>query len=179
MTAYVAFLRGINVGGNKPIKMADLQKAFESLGFRNVKTILASGNVLFAALKTPQSDLVQEIEEKLRETFGHEVGVLLRTIAGLRQLAAADPFKNIIVTPRTRLYVTFLSEKPKTNLRIPYETPEKDCGIVCVTDGEVCSFVVLSPDRGTTDLMNILEKQFGKKMTTRNWNTIAKILEKQ
>lgn len=174
MTGYVAFLRGINVGGNKQIKMTDLGKAFESLGFRNVKTILASGNVLFDAPQTPQLDLVHQIEAKLKESFGYEVGVISRTIAEIRQLAASDPFKNITVTPQTRLYVTFLSEKPKTTAKPP---PEADFGIVRVTDTEVCSVVVLSPARGTTELMGILEKQFGKNVTTRNWNTVVKILE--
>ncbi|HYQ86023.1 MAG TPA: DUF1697 domain-containing protein, partial [Bacteroidota bacterium] len=49
MIQYAAFLRGINVGGHKPVRMSDLEKAFGQLGFRNVKTVLASGNVLFEA----------------------------------------------------------------------------------------------------------------------------------
>jgi uncharacterized protein (DUF1697 family) len=171
---YVAFLRGINVGGSKPIKMADLQKAFESIGFRNVKTVLASGNVLFSAPNNPQSTLVQQIEEKLKMTFGHDVGVIVRTVAEIRQMADSNPFKNVSVTPQTRLYVTFLSVKPKTTAK---PSVEEDFGIVRVTDTEVCSFVVLSPGLGTTELMGVLEKQFGKKVTTRNWNTITKILE--
>jgi len=113
MTRYAAFLRGINVGGHKPVRMADLEKAFGQLGFRNVKTVLASGNVLFEAPQGSASVLVKKIEEKLRKAFGHDIRVLIRTIEMLQGLAEENPFKGVIVTPETRLYVTFLSEKPK------------------------------------------------------------------
>jgi hypothetical protein len=71
-----------------------------------------------------------------------------------------------------------LSEKPKSSIRIPYESPEKDFKILSVHDGAVLSVVTLTPKRGTTEAMSILEKEFGKSITTRNWNTIAKILTK-
>jgi uncharacterized protein (DUF1697 family) len=176
MTKYVAFLRGINVGGNKPVKMDELKKAFAALGFKNVNTVLASGNVLFEAPGTRADSNTKKIEDKLKTALGHEVGVLLRTIEEIQNLADANPFKNIKVTPQTRLYVTFLSEKPKSSLKIPSESPEKDFRILRVSDTEVCTVLTLSPERQTTDLMNILEKEFGRKITTRNWNTIARIL---
>lgn len=176
MIQYVAFLRGINVGGQKTIKMDELKKAFESLGFKNVKTLLASGNVLFdAPQKSPT--LRKRIEERLKQKFGHEVHVILRTIVEIQELANSNPFKKIPVTSQTRLYVTFLSEEPKSSLKIPYESPEKDFKIVRVSNGEVCSVVILSANRGTVDAMSILEKEFGRKVTTRNWNTVNKLLK--
>jgi len=176
-TKYVAFLRRINVGGHKPVKMEELKKAFESMGFANVKTLLASGNVLFETPGTGTDNLIKRIEEILKKVHGHEIGVILRTIEEIQNLANADPFKNIKVTPQTRFYVTFLSEKPKSTLKIPYESNEKDIKIVHVSASEVCSFLTLSPNRGTSDLMSILEKEFGRKITTRNWNTVTKILK--
>jgi len=176
LTKYVAFLRGINVGGHKPVKMEELKKAFESIGFQKVKTLLASGNVLFETSETDTDNLIKRIEEKLEKEFGHEIGVLLRTIEEIQNLADADPFKNIKVTQQTRFYVTFLSEKPESALTIPYESIEKDIKIVHVSASEVCSFITLSPNRGTSDLMSVLEKEFGRKVTTRNWNTVTKIL---
>jgi len=113
MIKYVAFLRGINVGGHKAIKMEKLKKAFETLGLENVKTLLASGNVLFEAPSASASTLTKKIENKLEAAFGHEIGVLIRKIEELQRLAEVDPFAGIKVTPQTRLYVTFLSEKPK------------------------------------------------------------------
>lgn len=176
MTKYVAFLRGINVGGHKPVKMEELKKAFESMGFQNVKTLLASGNVLFETPETGTDNLVKRIEEKLEKELGHEIGVLLRTIEEIQNLVDADPFKNIKVTPQTSFYVTFLSEKSKSTLKIPYESIEKDIKIVQVSASEVCSYITLSPNRGTSDLISVLEKELGRKITTRNWNTITKIL---
>lgn len=178
MPKCVAFLRGINVGGHKPVSMDRLRKAFESLGFRNVKTLLASGNVLFEAPSANGSALVKKIEAKLEPTFGHEIGTILRTIENLQDLAAADPFKGIRVTPRTRLFVTFLSEKPKSSLRIPYVSPDKSFRILRLAGGDVCSVLTVGPQWAKNlRNMDILEKEFGKKITTRNWNTVVRILK--
>lgn len=177
MTKCAAFLRGINVGGRKPVKMEDLKKAFAALGLRNIETVLASGNVLFDTEEPRADALVKNIEEKLKLVFGHEIGVLLRSVEELQDLAGHNPFKKIKVTPQTRLYVTFLSQKPKARLKIPHESSRKDFRILRVSDREVCSVLTLSPSWGTTDLMAVLEKEFGKKITTRNWNTITRMLE--
>lgn len=176
-TLCVAFLRGINVGGHKSIKMEDLKRAFESLGFGNVATILASGNVMFEASRASSTGLVERIEEKLKDTFGHNIGVLVRTMKELQQLEATNPFKGIKVTPQTRLYVTFLSENPRGSRPIPYESSDRNFKIRRVTGREICSALTLSPDSRTTELMGVLEREFGPKITTRNWNTITRILE--
>jgi len=177
MIKYAAFLRGINVGGHKAVKMEELKKAFETLGFKNVKTLLASGNVLFAAPAASESALAKKIERKLETVFGYEIGVLIRKIEGLQRLAEADPFAGIKITPQTRLYVTFLAEKPRSGLKIPYESPDQNFKIIRATGSEVCSVLTLSPNSRTVDLMSILEKEFGRKVTTRNWNTLEKILK--
>ncbi|MGH7884614.1 MAG: DUF1697 domain-containing protein [Thermodesulfobacteriota bacterium] len=177
MDKYVAFLRGINVGGRKKIKMAELQEAFESSGFQNIKTVLASGNVLFETPKTNTNVLIKNIEENLKKTFGFEVGVIVRTLEDIQKLVDVNPFKNIKVTPQTILYVTFLSEKPNNRLNIPYESPNKDFKILSVSESEVLSVLILTSKFNTTDSMKILEKEFGKKITTRNWNTLKKITE--
>lgn len=174
---YVAFLRGINVGGNRRIKMEELRKAFESLGFQHIKTLLAAGNVVFETLAADIDALTQKIEAKLEEVFGYNIGVILRTLDDIREIAEADPFKGITVTPDTRLYVTFLKEKPGNTLEIPYESPQKDFRILRVTNGEVFSVLTLSPNSRSVDAMNVLEKEFGRRVTTRNWNTIVKILD--
>jgi uncharacterized protein (DUF1697 family) len=174
----IALLRGINIGSHKRIKMADLHQAFKSWGFTNIRTVLATGNVLFEAASTDAAALQQNIEEKLAERFGFDVPVIIRTLEEIRALADADPFQGIEVTPDTRLYITFLSEKPSSNLPIPYESPDKSYRILAVSDHEVCSVLRLTDEIRTTDAMNILEKEFGKNITTRNWNTVLKLLEK-
>jgi uncharacterized protein (DUF1697 family) len=176
MIKYAAFLRGINVGG-VTVKMDKLKKTFEANGFTHVKTLLASGNVLFTAPSTSASALAQKIEKKLETAFGREIGVFVRKIEELQRLAEADPFAGIKVTPQTRLYVTFLAEKTTSSLKIPYETPDQNFRIIRATASEVCSALTLSPNSRTVDLMSLLEKEFGRKVTTRNWNTIEKILK--
>lgn len=176
MTKYVAFLRGINVGGHKKVKMEELKKTFEDSGFENVRTLLASGNVLFSAPAASESALARKIEKALVTGFGHEIDVLIRKIAALQRLAEAKPFAGVKVTPQTRLYVTFLADKPKSGLKIPYQSSDKKFKIIRATASEVCSVLTLAPNSRTVDLMSILEKEFGRKVTTRNWNTITKIL---
>ena len=176
MINYAAFLRGINVGGRKPVPMQKLKKALESLQFKNVQTLLASGNVVFEAPPLDTIALEQKIEETLKKTFGQEIGVFIRTLKELQHLSDSQPFKGINVTPQTRLYVTFFSEKPKRSLKIPFISPDKSFNILHVSGREVCSVLTLSPNSGTLDLMKVLEKEFGRKVTTRNWNTVIRVL---
>ena len=178
LTGYAAFLRGINVGGNNLIKMEDLKKLFESLGFKNVKTLLASGNVKFEAEKEKPSVLAGIIEEKLEKTYGGNISVTIRSIDDIKKIVDAEPFKKITVTPQTRLYVTFLPEKAKSSLKIPYSSQDNNFNIMQTTGNELFSVLTLSQDTNTINLMNILDKEFGKKVTTRNWNTIEKLLKK-
>lgn len=174
---YVAFLRGINVGGHKKIGMATLREAFEALGLANVRSLLASGNVLFESGAAPGA-LTRAIERKLRDTFGFEVSVILRTRRELQRLAGANPFRGIRVTPRTRLFVTFLGERPKTRLKIPYVSPDKSFRILHATRGDLCSVLVVGPQWAKNlRQMDILEKAFGRRITTRSWGTVLRILQ--
>ncbi len=172
---YVAFLRGINVGGQNIISMAKLRDVFSSLGFQNVETLLVSGNVLFDAAAAKPEALTARIEKKLKEVFDHEIAVVLRSLSDLQKLGKSAPFKKIKVTPETRLYVTFLREKPKRALEVPAGTD--DFRILRVSDSEVCSVVTLSPGRQTTDMMRFMDTELGRAVTTRNWNTILKVLK--
>jgi uncharacterized protein (DUF1697 family) len=170
----VAFLRGINVGGHKKISMVDLKRAFESLGFRNVRTVLASGNVVFEA---PGKDrtLADKIAARLEQVFGFPVNVVLRTLKELRAIMDSDPFKGAPSGPDIKLYVTFLSAtKAGRPARLPPK-PSEGFRLVRVTPGEVFSVIRLSADAGTPDLMAFLESAFGKEVTTRNWQTVLKL----
>src|SRR5512136_2625192 len=105
---YCGFLRGINVGGHALVKMAELKNAFEKMGFENVRTVLASGNVLFETGQSNKKVLVAKIERELKQAFKKDIKVMLRSLADLKRLQSASPFENIEVTPGTRLYITFL-----------------------------------------------------------------------
>ena len=173
---YIALLRGINVGGNKKVPMADLKKVLEELSLADVKPLLNSGNVVFSSTEKDVRVLTDKIKTRLEKEFAFQIPVILRTRDAIQSLIASDPFKNITVTAETRLYVTFRAdESQKGFVKIPYESPEKDFGILKVTEGEICSFLFLSPKQGTLDLMSFVEKEFGKNVTTRNWNTVVKL----
>ena len=171
---YVAFLRGINVGGNTLIKMEDLRKAFESYGYGGVKTVLASGNVIFTAEEDPLT-LSQNITIKLQETFGHEIPVIIRSIEDLVKIEARQPFKGIEAAPQARFFVTFISENMEhRGMSVP--SMQEGFQILSVSDGAICSMLNEQPGVGAVHLMSAIEREFGKKVTTRSWNTIVRIL---
>lgn len=177
MTHYVAFLRGINVGGHALVKMADLKNAFVAMGFRNVRTLLASGNVLFESERTDAQAVAGEIAAGLKKAAKKDVGVIVRGRRDLEKLRSSDPFKGIAVTPSIRLYVTFLGAGSKPHaLAIPFSTPQGEFRILRTTAGEVFSVLDLAKGKGTPEAMNIIEKEFGSDVTTRNWNTVLKAL---
>ena len=171
---YIALLRGINVGGNKKIKMADLRDMAESLGFENVKTALASGNMAWDADSSDTHALQTILEQGIEQTFGFHVNVIVLPQTHIKALVASNPFADIEVTKDTRLYVTFLAKPTPTSLDIPYHAPTGDFTILRVTDTEVCSVLTLTETR-TVNAMDILEEEFGKQVTTRNWNTVLKL----
>ena len=178
---YVALLRGINVGGHKKVPMADLKKILEKTGFHNVRTLLASGNVVFSQRDGfPESDeennskLLEKITSALEKKFGFSIPVLLRKFSDIERLVELNPFKDVKVTPQTRLYVTFLSEKPKKKSLTGYTSPDKSFKIISVAKDTILSVLDLTKSK-TPDAMGILEKEFGKNITTRNWNTVIKI----
>ncbi len=174
-TRYVALLRGINVGGNKKIQMVDLREMFASLGFENIKTVLASGNVAWDVEDSDTTSMQAVIEQGIEVTFGFRVNVIVMPREQVERLVASNPFEDIEVTKDTRLYVTFLPEPTTTNLALPYQVPAQDFTILYMSDTEVCSVLTLSPTSRTVDSMSILEKEFGKNVTTRNWNTVVKL----
>jgi len=175
--SYVAFLRGINVSGKTRIKMADLKNVFESMGFTNVRTLLASGNVIFDSEDENEKFLTEKIESGLKKVFKRDIAVILRDIDHLKKLQSSKPFEGIEVTPDIRMYATFFSKKtqPRT-ITVPYTSPQKGFNILNSTSMEVFSTVDISKGRGTPELMNFLEKEYGSNLTTRSWGTVLKLL---
>jgi uncharacterized protein (DUF1697 family) len=156
--------------------MDDLGAVFGALDFEGVRTVLASGNVVFEAEKGQEApDIAGRIEGRLRKAFGLNIEVILRPMSAVRKLVSSSPFAAETRTADARFYVTFLREASETARTYAYESVEGDIRIFGVSNGEVASAIVLSEKRGTTDLMRLLEKRFGPAITTRNWSTIEKI----
>jgi uncharacterized protein (DUF1697 family) len=156
--------------------MADLRGIFASLGFRNVRTVLASGNVAFTALgDRDEAELVLRIEGRLKDATGLEIEAFLRPWTAVTDLVAAGPFAAESRAAAKRFYVTFLREAAEATRAYAYESDERDIRIFGLSASEVGSTIVLSAKRGTPDLMRLLEKRFGRDITTRNWDTIEKL----
>jgi len=138
-----------------------------------VKTVIASGNVLFDAEAADENDLEQRIEKALPKAIGFASATIVYKFDDLQKLAKLNAFKAIDVTPNTRPYVTFLKEPPKNNTKLSGK------GFKLLKRSGRALFSVVDLSDGTTlDLMKVLDKEFGKTNTTRGWKTIEKILEK-
>lgn len=154
-----------------------LREVFEAIGFDNVSTVISSGNVLFESSSKAVRTLETTIEQSIQDQLGFFSTTIIRSERQLKKLVEANPFGTTEDTPTTRLNVTFLKHKPKTNLRLPYRVPEKGYTVQAVVDREVFSVVDLT-GATTPDLMVWLEKQFGKAITTRTWKTVGRILKR-
>ena len=170
MTRYAAFLRGVNLG-KRQVKSADLLAAFKAMGFDNVKTLLASGNVLFDADDVD----ARAIETGLEKQFGFDIGTVLRTQEQLRALVALDPFAGRVEDDKTKLYVTFVDDSGARSLPMPCGIPG-DFEVVKLTDGEVFALAFRDEDGRFGLGMDVISRHFGKKRlwTSRNWNTVLK-----
>ncbi|WP_375435761.1 DUF1697 domain-containing protein [uncultured Hymenobacter sp.] len=175
MTTYIAFLRGINVGGHR-VTMDVLRRLFTELGLSNVRTYIQSGNVFFETEEQNRAQLTARIEQHLQQTLGYRVSVFLRSVAELEQLLTLNPFGHLAVTNDMRLCVMFLAEPAPVGLELPLFSPKADMEIVSLTDQE--AFVVWYIIEGRPPAsMTFLDKTLGRQTTTRFFHTAAKILE--
>jgi uncharacterized protein (DUF1697 family) len=174
MTRYAAFLRGVNLG-KRTVKSAELKTAFETLGLTDVKTLLASGNVLFDA--PAGKGLQQQIEAGLQSQFGFAVGTVLRTRDELRAMVALDPFSGRTEDESQKLYVMLFAEPLPDGLALRGVVGDYD--VVPFGPREIGLIGHRKPD-GTYAAGGLLliEKQLpkGRLVTTRNWNTILKAI---
>ncbi|MBC8030733.1 MAG: DUF1697 domain-containing protein [Pyrinomonadaceae bacterium] len=177
MIKYIALLRGINVGGNKLIKMADLREVFEHSGFKNVSSYIQSGNVIFDAKETDADAVVRKIEKKIHQSLGHQVTVILRTAAELKACVKGDPFKRIKSGEDVTKFVTFMSAEPSNQPRLPFVIAKENVEVLAIKNR--AAFVVCRrKQNGMFGFPNaFFEKELSVAATTRNWNTVTKILE--
>jgi uncharacterized protein (DUF1697 family) len=171
---YIAFLRGINVGGHHKVPMADLKAAFEKLACKKIVTILNSGNVIF---ETTDEHLEKKISEHLKKRFGFPIPTVVRTAENIDELLNNSPFKDVKITKDIRCYASFLWEERNPNFKLPWTSTDGSFMIVKKRDKTIFSVLDLSISK-TPKAMDALEKYYGKEMTTRNWKTIERIGKK-
>lgn len=174
---YVAFLRGINVGGHHKVPMADLKKEMKDLGFENVVTLLNSGNVLFDTTNNNIEGIEKMISSSLEKKFGFPIPVIIRDTETIDELFHTTPFEKVNLTKDIRLYVSFLKKDPKSDLELPWASADNSFTIIEVRDSTLLSILDLSISK-TPKAMEALEHFFGTDITTRNWKTIERIVKK-
>jgi uncharacterized protein (DUF1697 family) len=173
MTVYICLLRGINVGGNKRIKMADLRDLFKTLGIADAKTLLASGNVVFQSDETDPAKLVAAIEAAIQAAYGFESKIIMRTHAALQAVIEKSPFEPDEVDG-SKLLVMFLRDAPAAQHIAAFNESHSTVERVVFTGDEI--FIDYADGIGTSKLSNnALEGKLKVIGTGRNWNTVLKI----
>ena len=176
MTTHIAFLRAINVGG-RTVKMDHLRGIFESIGFSNIETFIASGNVIFDTKSKDAGKLEKIIEKKLKEELGFEVATIIRSDSELVEIANYQPFPQSQMDSATALNVAFLSE--------PLDDKTKKALMILKTEiddfhvhGREVYWVCLKKQSESKFSNAVLEKTLGIKSTLRGLNTVRKMAEK-
>ncbi len=175
MTRYVALLRGINVSGQKLIKMEELRRHLELPGFSNIVTYIQSGNVLFDTKEKKQDLIRKQIEDQLIVKLGYAVPVIVRSLKEIGEAIANNPFDTPVSGGKARLYVSFLSGLPDEELIKLIEAFSYEAEKIKVVNREA---YLLTESYGSTKFPNtFIEKKLGVQSTVRNWNTVNKLTE--
>jgi len=168
MPRYAAFLRGVSPMN---AKMPELKQAFELAGFTEVRTVLSSGNVVFDARRASEPALQRAAEAAMQKRLGQAFLPIVRSVAALREILATDPYKEFGVSPAAKRIITFLREPPMTKLELPVE--QDNARLLAVIGREVYSAYLPTP-KGPV-FMTLIERAFGKDVTTRTWDTVTKV----
>ncbi len=176
MYTFISILRGINVSGQKKIKMEDLKTLYQSLDLTNVKTYIQSGNVIFSCPESDASELAKIIEDKIVEVFNFSVAVLIRTRNNFEQIIQNNPFLTDNKEDFSGLYVTFLAKAPTQSALDSIKLISLESDRFYISGTEIYGFC---PDGyGKTKLSNnFFEKKLGVAATTRNWKTVNKLYD--
>jgi uncharacterized protein (DUF1697 family) len=171
MTTFVALLRGINVSGQKQIRMADLQKSCEGLGLKDVRTYLQSGNVVFCTRMTDPRRLAAALRTRIAKDYGHDVEVLVLPAKELDAVAGSNPLWPRSGGEEKLFHGTFLFQPVSKNrfrkLALPVQPGERAVLV------EQVVLLYCPHGYGKTKLNNsFFEKALGIRATTRNWRTV-------
>jgi uncharacterized protein (DUF1697 family) len=151
-------------------KMPALKRTFEKAGFENVKTVLASGNVVFDSTSKSESALAGKIEKAMEEHLDRTFMTIVRSTKSLQKLIDSDPYSEYQLPPKSKHVITFLRKAPTAKLALPIKL--SDARILAVRGQEVLTSYV--PHPGSPAFMRLIEKTFGTDITTRTLDTVRK-----
>lgn len=167
MPRYVAFLRGVSPMN---ASMPALKACFEKEGFSNVRTVLSSGNVVFDSRSLSRTTLERRVEKAMQVELGRSFETFVRPAAYLQELIESEPFAPFRVPSAAKRVISFLPGPADSKVRLP---AEKDgARILKVSGSEVLAVYVPGP-KGPV-FMGLLERTFGKRITTRTLDTVRK-----
>ena len=173
---YISMLRGINVSGQKLIKMDALKKGYESLGFEEVFTYLQSGNVVFKSDECDTALLAQRLTDKIKEVFGFDVAVIVKTVSEFQSIIDNNPYVRDLDKDVSGIYITFLSSKPEKVDISAIESKRQADEEADIFNEAV--YLYCPSGYGKTKLTNnFLENKLKVVATTRNWKTVSALLE--
>ena len=172
MPRYVALLRGINLGGHT-VKMDRLRALFAELGFKNVETLIASGNVLFDSGSKNAAALERKIEAHLEKSLGFPAATYLRTAEQLAAVLEHEALQNLRANA---VYIGFLSEPPSKAAHAKLMSHSTKADEFHVREREV--YWLCSTNMSDSPFFRMgIEKALGMKATVRNVTTVAKLVE--
>jgi uncharacterized protein (DUF1697 family) len=151
-------------------RMPALKACFESAGFSNVRTLLSSGNVAFDAHASSMSTLERHAEAAMQSGLGRSFITIVRPQTALQALVASEPFAAFQLSPSSKPLVLFLRKPAELSLDLPIH--RGDASILAFNGSEaLCAYV---PGANASGFMGLLERSFGKTITTRTLDTVRK-----
>lgn len=176
MISYVALLRGINVGGNNLIKMAELKTCIEQAGLEDVRTYIQSGNVLFNSPEADPAKLAATIEAALAKSFGYKTWVLVKSAAQMKRIVNGAP-KGFGGEPAEYRYDVIYLHQPLTAAEAMKDMSLKEGVDQAFAGRNVLYFSRLTAKAASSRLSRIIGTPMYQNMTIRNWNTTVKLLD--
>ena len=175
VTTYIALLRGINVGGKNKLPMKDLAAMFTGAGCTDVRTYIQSGNVLFSATQAKCASLPGLVTKRIREDFGYQVPLIIRSAARIDDVIRINPFVKK-GADEALLHVMFLTDVPKPGLVRDLDARRSVPDEFAVRGREI--YLHLPNGAARTKLTNAyFDKKLATVSTGRNWRTVNKLRE--
>jgi uncharacterized protein (DUF1697 family) len=174
VAAYIALLRGVNLGGNKMVAMADLRGLCGKLGLSGAQTVVQSGNLVFECSGQRAAALEQTLEREIEKRLGVETTVFVRSAKEWRALIGKNPLRREAASAPGLTFVLCLKSRPAPDaekaLRAAIAGPE-----IVHVDGRQ-AYMYYPDGMGQSKVRNtLIEKKFGTLTTARNWNTVMKL----
>lgn len=162
---------------NPNMRNERLRAVCESLGLKQVQTVISSGNVVFETESGDPSELEATLEAAWQSELGFESITVVRSHRQLEDLTELKPFGSLEHGKKSYLLATFSKAPLAAAFDLPYQPPLQEFSIVAATDRELFT-VSDATSTSTPNVMAWLESHFGKEITSRTWLTVAKVLNK-